>query len=70
MWLCVLRAVELQSPWCSPSEHKAQREQAERDALKRERTQEAALEKESRHGPHMHIGNAHYHANRARFQMI
>ena len=70
MWLCVLRAVELQSPWCSPTAHQAQREKAEKEALLRERQQEAALEAESRHhGPHMRIGAMHFH-DRARFQMI
>lgn len=70
MWLCVLRAVEIQSPWCSPKKHQAQREKAEKEALLRERQQEAALEEESKlHGPLMRIGTVHYQ-HRARFQMI
>ena len=58
MWLCVMKAIELQSPWCTPAQQKEEDEgkRAERDR-----------EESGRHGPGSKVGAEHY---RARFMMI
>jgi hypothetical protein len=56
MWLCVMKAIELQSPWCTPGQQKE-----EDEGKGRER------DESGRHGPGSQFGAEHH---RARFMMI
>ena len=65
MWLCVLRAVELKSPWCTPSQHQKDLEESSKTALRRRH--EDSERPSDRHGPSQKEGAEH---QRARFMMI
>jgi hypothetical protein len=76
MWLCVMRVVQLQSPWCSAENHRSDLHAAQQkhhaDGVSEEGDDEdvrsSMTRTSSRHGPREQ-NKMHYH-ERAHFQMI
>ena len=64
MWLCMMRALELQSPWCTPERHHDELKEAQKK-LHEDDDRESV-----RHGPHSSHGKEVEYHTRARFQMI